>query len=88
VTWPNIKGIFGDFLCQQKVTGAQTMMFLKLKHSIAHQTIPQKLKSLPPDQIKSNWCACRKAKEWQTAVRTKLHHILSQLRFTDWLFLY
>jgi hypothetical protein len=49
---------------------------------------PQKLKPLPPDQIKSNWCACRKAKEWQTAVRTKLHHILSQLRFTDWLFLY
>jgi hypothetical protein len=34
-TRPNIKGIFGDFLCQQKVTGAPTILFLKLKHSIA-----------------------------------------------------
>jgi hypothetical protein len=52
VTRPNNKGIFGDFLCQQKVTGAQTMLFLKLKHLIAHQTIPQKLKSLPQETNK------------------------------------
>jgi hypothetical protein len=35
-------------LCQQKVTGAQTMLLLKLKNCMAHQTIPQKLKSLSP----------------------------------------